>query len=292
MKRLFPGLLLTVVLLIFAGCPDPNSQSITISGVGWYIDNIDPSYWTSSPPTAHAFFRFDIAYSGSSISAGDVNSIRVTAPDAVYWEPPLSSCTFDTQNKRIYLPALFESSNIDSLPIGIFTFLVTLANGTTATRTLLVPAPNSTTTGTYTRVYTEDIAPPATSTPLVTRATLGAHSNAAGTLTINFTVTDSKVYNGYVWLYDAANTYIGYTTTRFRDSANGNVLTKLNGGGAYNTNGTNNIITLTNSDITYQSGKSFADINKFIVVLTDGLQYTPGSYSGADCRSISAKTAF
>jgi hypothetical protein len=293
MKRISLGLLVASILLIFSSCPTPTT-TISITNVGWLLDNIDPSYWSGTPPTQHAFLNFDLGFAGDILAASDIASVKVTAPNSWHWDESSSSLFVDLQNKRISLPYIWDGGYApDRLQIGTYSSVVTLVNSQTSSTTLLVPAPNSTTTGTYTTVYTEDIAAPADSAPLVRRATLGTHSNNGTTLIINFTVNDSKVYNGYVWLYDASNAAVGYSKTTFRDSANGNILPILNGGGAYNTNGTTNTVTLTNADITYSSGKSYSDISKFIVVLTDGAQYAaPGRYSSYDCRSISAKTTF
>ena len=292
-KKIHIYFLLASIPLAFTGCPGLDTQSISISGVGWYIENIDESFWTT-PPGAHAFFGFGIAYTGSAISASDLSSIEVAAPDATVWTLGPADCTVDTQNKLIQLPALYKNSTIDVLPIGTFTFRVTLKNGVTSTMNLLVPAPNNTTTGGFTSVHTEDVAGPAASTSLVERATQGTHSLGAGTLSINFSVNDAKVYNGFIWFYDSTGSYVAVTTTRFRDASTGNVLPMVNvGAGVLHTDGTSNAITVTDGDITYQTGRSFSDIQRFIIVLTDGAQYAAqGLYSACDCRSFAAKTAF
>ena len=294
MNKGFLGLMLIIVLLVFAGCPIPMAQSAAITDVGWYIDNIDQSFWLTTPPSTHALIYFSIYCSGD-VSASDISSVKVTGPDSAVWTLGPSSLTINAQYHEVILSYLMESGHADTMPIGIYVFELTYTDGSKTSYNQLIPAPDSTSTNGYTKVYTQELAPspPADGTETVRRATLGAHSNSGGTLTINFTVDDSKVYNGYVWLFDSANNYVGSTTTEFRSGSDGGVLPILNGAGSFDTSGGNNTVTFTNGEIYYQSGKTFSDINKFILVLTDGHQYaSQGKYSSCDCRSFSERTAF
>jgi hypothetical protein len=288
-------------LLFLIGCAQPvtsgdssssgTANSITITSMGWIIENIDTSFWSSTPPT-HAFYDFWIYFSGTNISASDITYARIYIPPnyTSYWTIDPAQY-LDTQNMKIGGWGRWYSST-NCLQIGNLKAEIKLNNGTSATFTKTIPAPANTVTNGYVSVYTEDIAAPANSVSLIKRAAIGTRSNNGTTLTIVFNTNDTRVYNGWIWLYDANSNFVGASKTFFRD-INGNFTTIINSGANLYTNGTNNTVSLGNSDISYNTGKTFSDISKFIVVLSDGAQYaSQGNYLNYDCRSISAKTSF
>lgn len=285
---------LFLIFLLFLSCNLSQTQnksddkSITITSLGWYIENIDSSFWTSSTPPSHCFYDFFIHYIGD-ISLNDISYAKIYEPSGYYWSLPLTSTYFNIQTKTIggwY--RCYSSSTPNILEIGNVRVEVKLTDGNISSLNKTIPAPGNLTTNNYSYVYSAD-SPSSSYTPMVYRANSlsGTKTTVSSTITINFKVNDANVYNGYIWFYDSSNNYIGVSKT-FRDTTNGNVNSIINSSNI-NINNTNNIVTLLNSDITFQTG-NISSITRFIVVLTDGSQYVAqGKYAAYDCRSISGR---
>jgi hypothetical protein len=130
---------------------------------------------------------------------------------------------------------------------------------------------------------------------MIRRATLdpsSAISTMSQELTFGFSVVDPNVYDGYVWLYDAQDHYLGLSRY-FRDPDTGAVGLQLEGL-TLRVDGTPNRVTLHPSDISFVAGATFDEIAQFRVVLTDGAQYIPEPTGGLryDCRSVSTAGFF
>jgi hypothetical protein len=259
--------------------------------VGWVEENIDPSFLISPSPNDNtAFLDFWVHYDGD-ITFDDLQYARVYLPDGGYWNRAPTADFLDTSKKVIggwgrwwwvTTPHMF--------PIGPMRAEVKLRNGADSSAVFNVPAPGSTTTGTYTTMYTEDAtSPPLASAPMVRRATLGATNTvtaATQTITITFSVADTKVYDGWVWFYDISKTYLGMSKV-FMNPAIG-VASPFLAGSVLHTDGTTNTLTLSPSDVSLVSGKTFDQIAAARVVLTDGAQYPSTTLLRWDCQSISA----
>ncbi len=286
----------TLVAVLLLGCGSSSGSSgpqptVTITGLGWLEESIDPSYWQTPPPNGQtAFYDFWIHYAGD-IAFGDVQYARVYLPDGHYWTISRDSTFFDATNQRIGgYGRWYDNTYANILPIGSLVAEVKLNNGVDATYTANIPAPASTTAGSYATMHTEDLlSPQATSAPMLKRATVGATNtltSATGVISISFSASDPVVSNGYVWFYDAGMAYLG-GFFYFRDPSTGSVAPQLSGA---STDGTTNALTLQASDLHLDAGASLGQIASFRIVLTDGAQYglQPSGALRADCRSISA----
>jgi hypothetical protein len=269
----------------------PPGPTVTVTGVGWYEENIDLSNWASPPPSGEtAFYDFFIHYSGD-IAFTDIQYARVTAPGGYYWTINRDARLFDAASKTIGGWGRWYASQPGVLPIGPLQVEVKLTNGVTSTYTANIPAPGNLTAGSFTTMYTEDVTlPPAASAPMVKRATVGATGTvtaASQAISLTFSVNDAKVHNGHVWFYDAAGNYVA-GSFYFRNPATGLVNSSLPGGLA--TDGTVNALSIQAADVLFQAGASLGQIARFQVVLTDGAQYGLNTSGRAsfDCRSISA----
>ncbi len=269
MKKI--NILISIVLLsfilFFITC-DPiieyNDKSITITGLGWYIENIDSTFWTGTPLSAHCFYDFFIQYDGN-ISLGDIEYARVyVVSDNYYWTIPLTPEYFNSQDKVIggwY--RFYDGTNGNILPIGDLRAVVKIKKGKTSSFVKTIPAPGSSTTNGKQYVYTpEDYSTGSSSyTPMIRRATIGIRTINIMTqaMEINFTVNDNLVYSGYVFLYDTNGDYVGYSKT-FRDETNGSITSIINSGAGLYINGDNNKLTISNPDVTLMTGKTFNEI--------------------------------
>jgi len=293
----FAPVLAAVVLVTQPGCDgDPGSPadpSLTITGLAWSEESIDPSFWTSPPPDGRtAFYDFWIHYSGD-IAYGDIQTARVHAPNGDYWTLNRDATYFSAANRTIGGWGRWYGSQPNVLPVGPMRAEVTLTDGRVATFWQVIPAPASTGAGSSTSMYSQDLlSPPPGSTPMIRRAAMGAGNTltaASQTLSIVFSVADPRVYSGFVWLYDAAGAYLGGSLP-FRDPWTGSIAPQL--GGALHTDGTANVLTLRPGDLSLDAGVTFAQIARVRVVLTDGEQYAP-QVDGTlryDCRSIGPGT--
>jgi hypothetical protein len=300
MKKIYLLLcVLTALLFYVFGCVNPveeeDNSTVKVTGLGWVIENIDSSFWTGTMPPSHCFYNFWINYEGN-ISLKDIKYAKVTVVNSgLYWSIPLTENLFNSGNKVIGGWYRFYGDVNNVLPIGDLRAEVKLKNGKKSSFVKAIPAPGSLTTNSCDFVYTpEDYSTGLISyAPMIKRATVGTKSinTITEVMTINFTITDSNVYNGMVFLYDNANEYIGYTKT-FRNES-GNLTSMINGSTAFYITGTNNVLIINNSDITFMSGKTFNQISKFAVSLQDGNQYAAqGKYTAYDCVSVSVKTDF
>jgi hypothetical protein len=281
-------------VLLVAGCDGSKSggdrRTVTVTGLGWYEENIDPSFWTSAPPNANtAFYDFWIHYDGD-IAFADLEYARVYLPDGSAWNIAVRPDHLDATNRKIGGWYRWMGATPNVLPIGALRAEVKLTDGVVSSLLAYIPAPASSTSGTYTTMHSEDAtSPPLGSAPMVRRATLGATNTftaATQTISLTFSIADAQVHNGWIWFYDATPSVVA-TSPYFADPATG-AISPLLAGSILHKDGTTNTLTLSASDVNLVAGKSFDQITRFRVVLTDGAQYQPSAQLRYDCRSISA----
>jgi hypothetical protein len=288
------AILCALAVLVFFGCKPPGGSDITITYLGWYYENIDLTFWDTAPGAQTAFYDFFVGYEGN-IAFSDISSATVTAPGGGTWNVCPNSNFFDAQHKVIGgFGRFYDGSDPNVLPIGNFKAEVVLHDGTVARHTGRIPAPGSTTTGTYTSMHSQDGPSAADSAPMMLRATVSTATlhTTTKTVIIEFSVSDPLVYNGYVWFFDSSENYLG-GFHYFRDPVTGVISPAL--GGNLFVNGTVNTLTLGSGDLTLAPGVSLADFfsnaAECVVVLTDGAQYGAGaSHPRYDGQSISART--
>ena len=215
-----------------------------------------------------------------------------------YWSIQKDSGYFNKERKYIGGYTRFwntyYSFNGSVLPIGPIKFEVKIKNRDKATYNFTVPAPGSLTQDNYNFIYTEDYTTSNSKyTPMIKRANITSKTKDSinKNITIKFTTTDGLFFSGWVWFFDNNREYVGKSPYFRTFSIDKNISKIINNGTAIYTNGTENTLSISNSDITYATGFSFSDIQKFVVVLTDGKQYINTTHS-YDCDSISAMTQF
>ena len=282
---------------LLAGCGStPASPGLAITQLEVVSENIDPSFW--SRPLAcgqTAFFDFFLHYQGD-IAFRDIAWARVFPVGGFHaWDVAPDEAFVDTTARIIGgWGHWYDGYDPNVLPLGDLQADVVLSNGDEAIAHALVPAPGSSTAGVNT-MFNEDVVPaPGASAPMIRRASLGAASSstaATQTLQLTFSVTDPNVYNGFVWLLDAAGRFVG-ASAPFRDPVSGLLDPAL--GGQLATDGSVNTVTLPASSLAMEGGATFGQIARYRVVLTDGAQYglQPSGVLRLSSRSISAAQAF
>ncbi len=303
MRALGHGLAFLLVVAVVAtvpGCSGSGGEgstgpSLTLTSVVWCAESLDPSFWSPARTDGRtAFYDFWIHYSGD-IAYGDIQSARVYEPDGSYWTLDRDSSFFDATHRTIGgWGRWYRTSTTNLLPIGTFRAEVTLTNGQVASLSKLIPAPASTATDGFASMYSEDLlTPPADAAPMIRRPAPGSQNTfatATQTITVTFAVNDPRAYGGWVWLYDANDTWIG-TSVHFRDATTGGIVSQL--GGVLRTDGSENVMTLGPSDVQLATGSTFAQISMIRVVVTDGQQYG-GPVNGVvrfDGRSVGPVTS-
>jgi len=286
--------------MVFA-CTNPTSSTPTapaqITDVGWIGENIHTNFW-SSPQSGHLFYDFWLNYSGS-FSASDVKTARVYLPDGTHWT--IDPTQYLNGTKK-YLGGFGRWNNgpddANALPLGTMKAVIEFNNGTATSREFTPHQPGTlgngghdflTTTGSL-NSYSSPVS--AIPTPTVTNVV----KNGTTSVTVTFSVIDSRVNNGFVWFYDSSNNYLGEFST-FRDKDT-NALSAVFGG-TLNVNGTNNVITIPAASLTPDSSTNVTtmmnSMSRAVVGVTDGAQYASlgaGHYTDIDYQSLSGKVSF
>ena len=284
-------LVLTAALVAGSGCDSPKTAHAAF--VGWYVNSIDPTNNTVASDVTCNYY-LSLRWDGDA-GLSDIEYARVYLPDHNhYWSFKLDEEHFEAEKKRVSGYFMFNE-NHNAVPIGDMQAAIKVKNGDVSTLDRTMTSPASTSTMGYAYAYSENgSALDSTYVPALKRPIVTAHSidYQALQLSLTFTVNDSRVYDGYLWLYDAADTYIGYSSY-FRGSISGAVSSTINGGAAFNTDGSSNVTVMDNSDISFLAGHDFTNVTKALLVVTDGTQYAAaGRYNAHDYRGYSARITF
>jgi hypothetical protein len=298
-----------LILSVLVACDQGSNPASSVSGemedsVGWTIGNIPTNFWADgSGPSA--VIDLSVTFKDSSIEATDIDNVEITnslSPTkswnytadriADYFFISLSS-----GKKRLGFPGLWtDTANGSVIYLGVYTVEVKLKNGKRSTKSLVTPAPSALTANGYSYIYSpEDYVgtPPSDYIALPKRATIGAVALDAtgGSLTINFSVNDDKIYSGWILFFDENKKYLG-AAGDFQDFSARTVYPKLNNGLEFRTNGVSNTLALTTADINVSSQVSnftLSMIKSFRIIMTDGKQYL-GTDSSYDTYSVSVGT--
>jgi hypothetical protein len=284
-------LLLAGITVGSSGCGSPKTAHAAF--VGWYIDSVDPAFHTVASDVTCSYF-LSLRWEGDA-GLSDIEYARVYLPDHNrYWSFVLDEAHFDAVKKKVFGYFTFNEDH-NAVPIGDMQAAIKVKDGDVSTLDRTFTAPASTSTMGYDYAYSENgNALNSTYVPAIKRPTVTAHSidYLASQLSVTFAVNDNRVYDGYLWLYDGADTYIGYSSY-FRGSADGAVSTIVNGGTTFNTDGSSNVVVTGSADVTLFAGYDFMSIAKVVVVVTDGTQYaSAGRYNTCDYRAYSARVVF
>jgi hypothetical protein len=290
MPRRLAAVLAALSLLLLPGCGGQGAPapSFSITRVGWYEENIDPTFWASPHPSGQAaFYDFFIHYEGD-VAFGDLQSVRIIAPDGHFWDILRDETFLDTTAKVIGgWRRWYGGPAPNLLPLGDMRARVTLVDGRVFEATRTIPAPGSTTAVTSGTMHTEDVAaPPVGSAPMVRRVSMwpGATLDVgAQTLSLAFSTTDPLAHGGWVWVYDAAGAFLGGSVP-FRDPFTEVVAPQL--GGQFRTDGSANALVLQAADLRLVAGATFSQIDRVRVVVTDGAQHAALKIGAYDCRSV------
>jgi hypothetical protein len=274
-----------IMLLALAGCTVNQPPSFSYDP-GWVVENIDQSYWTSTQP-GEIFGDFWV-YVTDPDGVADIAYVSVTDPkgtEFVLQDTATGVSHYNsTQDYFGGWVRYYTGGQPNTFQLGSYDVLVRDSAQHEIHQSFVVTAPGSSTSSTG-FLYDSYWSFTGTGIAALAKASLTAASNSSGTITVTFNVTDSNVWNGYIWFYDASDNYVAGTDF-LRD-----IAAKINGGIGFYNDGTSNTVTLQASDLADLT-QSFADIAGARVVMTDGYQYHPTHDSWYDHRSISANRTF
>jgi hypothetical protein len=261
-----------------------------VTGAGWSFTNNAPDY--SSNATCD--LRLSVYYSPT-LTAADIDTFTLTSADGQRWTATTSKAFGTDTNNRPYISGQFYyGANAAAFPLaGIWTVQLKLKNGNTSTLTKTLHEPGSSAAATHSYVYTpEDYTP--TDGSLYT-AGLRRFPSQGYTLSYSYTdnklistglasvrsefiATEPKAYNMLCWLYDADNTYLGYTTREYSavDHTSSGLID----------NGELSLIAAATTGSTGYVDLSRVKYIRFVYV--DGAQFAPTSYANYDWVSVSA----
>lgn len=298
MKTKF-ALMIMLIVVFLAGCTPSNKTDVSLSMVYYVLRNTPSDWWNPSSTIKPALtYDFTLVFEGN-LSASDIVSARVYLPNLTsYWT--LDPSNFNGSTNRLRQSGFYWGNHIHELPIGNLRAEVELSNGTELEYVFTMGIPGHKTNNGMSYVYSADdgILPtyPGVSVAALRRPTISNHSISNSEINITFTVNDENVNNGWIYFYDAAGNYIGWTKY-FRDAITGVCLDCLNTGSGFNhgESGDNSAI-ITNTDIFDADGNAisssvFSTITQCRLVVVDGAQYeTSTSYSHYDYISFSGLT--
>jgi hypothetical protein len=275
------------MLAVSVGCDiinpigeEKNEKPTITDASGWVVENIDPSFWTKwgQSSDATAFIDFWV-FANDPDGIEDITYVAITSPDGGLWVLRYKDVGFDHYDDRGKFFGGWRRYYSLDLPnlvvLGRYTVLIRDSAGNEVTDTFSVNSPGtkSGSGSIYSESYAGSLSGGA---KMLHRASIRSATKSSGDITIQFSVSDSRFYNGYVWFYDASANYI---------TSSGYFKSKVNDGAGLRTNGTTNTLKVQPSDLEL-GDFTFDDIKWFHVILQDGAQYAP-SETTRDHISIS-----
>lgn len=304
LKHYFRFLGFALLLSLLAACGQPPGSTVSAEleeQVDWIIGNI----FRAGGSGPAAIIDLSVTFQDPNIELTDLETAIITntlipGQQWTFSEDELENYFFTLDSGKRGLSFSLRSDDLtangSAIYLGIYTIEVELKNGKRSSKSLVTPAPGSLSSDGYNYTYSpEDYlgTPPSDYVALPRRATIGATAlnTTDDTLTINFSVTDDRVYSGWLVLRDANNEFLGYVG-EFQDFETRTAHPKLNGGSSLLTDGTTNTLTLAVSDIQVSSEVSdfsLEMVKNFSITLSDGKQYL-GTDSTFNTYSVSFGT--
>ena len=248
------------------------------NGISWVVQNHHPSYWTKNGYEANYSSSIRVAISVDDKNGiNDLSYVGFTNPENTEWvfkDSYYGINDYDAEKGYFGNLRCYKSSSPDKVMLGNYKASVIDTANNSVSKDFTVWGPNEDASHDF--VYSEDYSGnTAGGIPNLKRAEYSNHTLGIDTISVDFSVNDSRVYNGYFWLYDNSQDYVGLTRF-FRDA--------VNGGSGLKTDGSVNNFDFFGTDIKFSAGKTIDDVYGFHIVLVDGQQYGGAYY---DYRSIS-----
>lgn len=255
--------------LISCSVPEQNQPPV-INALGWATENIDGSFWTKweLPVNASAFFNVWVEADDPD-GIDDITYVTVTNPIGTFWvlrDTSIGIDFYDIQGgffggwQRFYNPATPHV-----VYLGQYSVLVRDSAGNEVSDIIDFNNPGSSLIEDV-FIYSEEyIGDKTDGTDMVHLPTITGVVKDTNTITIEFQVTDARVYNGAIWFYSASAEFITWSGF-FKNTING-------GSGLYN-NGTTNSLVIQSAELDLGSF-TWDDISGFHIALQDGFQYSP-----------------
>lgn len=150
--------LAAALALLLPACEGPHPP-FAIARVGWHEENIDPSFWPSTPRSGQSAYQDFFVHHEGDISFGDLRSVRVSSPAGSSWDL-LRDQTFLDSIQRVIggWRRWYGGPAANILLLGDMRVEITMADGRVIRATTTILAPGSTGVGTSAAMHTEDVA--------------------------------------------------------------------------------------------------------------------------------------
>jgi hypothetical protein len=265
-KLLFRCLFASLSLFVFLSrCAINEPPKITMHS--WLTENIHPDFWTVVPPDGTALFFIECTVSDPD-GTDDITKVIMSSPDSCEWTLKDIDINKNLFDQKGYMYGRFRTlSHPNTIMLGNYRITAVDSEENESSKTFSFGRPGSTTGTGF--IYSEEYTGPTTGgTEMIDKAVITGGSKAADSITVEFTIDDTRVFNGLVWLYDSDKSYITWSGF-FKDT--------INGGSGINKSGGTNTLVIREEDLE-PGAFTWNDISRCHVVVTDGEQYLPEEY--------------
>ena len=290
LKNVFLPLLIIMLVLNTFGAvvlSADKKAEISITQIDYLIENIHPTYWAEyNADSERLFYNFFIYIDKLKDKIKKIKQARIYNVYGTYWELNLEK---ELDLKEGYLGGICDFSdtllteNGSLLALKDLKVEITLTSGRKVEQTFSIAEPGSMTPTKgfiYSETYRGKITPDRV--PALKLASIAAADRTNRRYRIRFSVNDSRVTGGSLWLLNQDKNYIG-ETKKFINPYSSEVSPFINDGKTFYTDGTENRFECDESQLTLEEGNKAADIKYVLVHLNDGAQYAdsqdPSNYN-------------
>ncbi|WP_028972424.1 hypothetical protein [Spirochaeta cellobiosiphila] len=269
--------------------PAPLDNPFTVEKVGWVLNHYDKDFWIDPEEYNSLEVIWSFAYTGDFESLA--NMVIITGEDR--WGPFSKDIMHtDAGGTVLYLDTKLINNFLgmgtgDTLRTKNYQFVFSRNDGSLSMISFNIPAPGEHNAGDYEYItIAPSLAAEPSYAPMLSTAENIKARREEDKILIDFTIDSEIVYNGYVICYDDMRNYVGISYD-FRNK-NQSMSEDLNSSQDFRKDGSLNNLELHSDDIILESGYTMDNIEKVVIVLTDGNQY---QNSSSDCKSFSAAIA-
>ena len=254
------------------------ANPITISKVEYIIENIHPTFWGDKPDSSfpRLFYNFFIYINDFKNSINNVKEVGVEDPHGIYWVINLKKNTsygYIGGYVRFYNTALSETGSV--LAMKNIKVIIITKDGQKIEYPISLPEPGKIETSEKSYLFVETYRGKLQNN-YVQALKLGKISSAAivdkNQLVLDFSIDDSRVFNGRVVLYDKKMNYLG-ESRQFIIPFSKEILSTLNKGDNFFVDNQINHLTLNESQVAFEKGGKISKVKYINLWLTDGAQF-------------------
>jgi hypothetical protein len=237
--------------------------------VQFIYEDIDPTYWTK-PTTGSMFLDVFVFYQGATLDSSAVKEMRIYDNNGISWtkSPDVTPKYVGGWSRS---KTAHYSVNYSVLSLSEYTIEIAMADGSVYRRKYDPPDPEIGGSNTKKYVYSVDYKGKKDDEYVqgLRRPQIKESIIENDLIRLVFSVDDHRVKNGYVEFYDKDKKYLA-RVPQFKNAYSLEIASYLNRGTDLFVDGTDNELTIAQTDLEFSRGRSFSEIKYAIVVLTNG----------------------